>query len=90
MILRFCDSILTQGEASGVRRKLGTLHAAVCLPYTEYLMLVLSLFSFKSEFLVDFLGLDDLFVYINLSLLFYSILIQDFIQLSFIHFLILL
>lgn len=66
--------MLTQDEASGVRRRHCAPCAAVCLAYPKNPMLFLSLFSFKLEFLADLLKLDHHFLYINLSLLFYSIL----------------
>lgn len=59
---------LTQDEASGVRRWWALLSA-----YHKNLMLILSLSSFKLEFLSDLLKLDNHFLHINLSLLCYSI-----------------
>lgn len=65
--------MLTEDEASGVRR-LCALCAAVLLAHQKKLMLILSLFSFKLELLADLVKLDNHFLYINFSLLFYSIL----------------
>lgn len=65
--------MFTQDEASGIGGRLRALHSSVCLAYHNNLMLILSLFSFKLEFLADLLKLDNHFLYINLSLLFYPL-----------------